>query len=289
MTNETIPARTGFPPGLFIIGAQKAGTTYLANLLSQHPSISICRMKEPDFFSRGWDKGPDWYRAMFNGTEGRVLLDASTSYSAAPLAKYGDDPAAATGAGYHGVPARIKRLAPDARFIYLMRDPVTRTYSSYWHAVRAGYEKRPLRQAIAENSVYLRQSDYQAQLQVYLEHFPPDRFLPLVFENFRSTPDDTAQVCFRFVGLEPHPVVLESGRNESFVYRPGFGVLNGLLRSINRFVPQAIKDAARPVLTRRVPPMTDADRGFLAGFFVEPNQLLGEQWGVDTGKWTRPA
>lgn len=49
---ETRSLTMPFPPEVFLIGAQKAGTTTLAYLLSQHPNICVAKNKEPHFFLR---------------------------------------------------------------------------------------------------------------------------------------------------------------------------------------------------------------------------------------------
>ena len=69
-------------PNFLMIGAAKAGTTFLAGLLAQHPQIAISNPKEPKFFSTYWNHGWDWYRNCFVDAAGRdVLGDASTQYS----------------------------------------------------------------------------------------------------------------------------------------------------------------------------------------------------------------
>lgn len=42
--------------GFIVIGAQKCGTTSLAEILMSHPNIAFCKKKEPHYFS----KNPDW-------------------------------------------------------------------------------------------------------------------------------------------------------------------------------------------------------------------------------------
>lgn len=163
----------GFPPKVFLIGAQKAGTTFLANLLNQHPGIVLASPKEPHYFTQYRHHDIDWYRRCFSDeANSKLLLDASPSYSAAPTATrasdinewHEDNP-------YIGAPGRIEEVSPHARFIYLVRDPVARIHSGYWHAVRAGAEPRPFREAIAADSRYRRISDYLAQLNLYLQRF----------------------------------------------------------------------------------------------------------------------
>ena len=76
-----------FPPEVYLIGAQKAGTTTLAYLLSLHPDICVARTKEPHFFTTYLYKGLDWYKSNFANYENSVCLDASTTYSMAPLSE----------------------------------------------------------------------------------------------------------------------------------------------------------------------------------------------------------
>ena len=81
-----------FQANIFLIGAQKAGTTTLADLLNQHPLIHLSSPKEPNYYSQHFDKGAGWYRECFAGaTDGSMLLDASVSYSTRPTdaAKWG--------------------------------------------------------------------------------------------------------------------------------------------------------------------------------------------------------
>ncbi len=110
-----------FPPRLYLIGAQKAGTTTLAFLLDQHPDIALSDPKEPGYFVDPDAKGLEWYRGCFPAKLPAMLLDASTGYTMMAAQSGADD----------SVPLRIKAAAPDARFIYVLRDPVDRTISAY--------------------------------------------------------------------------------------------------------------------------------------------------------------
>ena len=74
-----------FPPEVYLIGAQKAGTTTLAYLLAQHPDICIAKNKEPHYFTGNSAKSLTWYEKQFPNHENTLCIDASTSYSFAPL------------------------------------------------------------------------------------------------------------------------------------------------------------------------------------------------------------
>ena len=210
--NKVTNPLAGFPPAAYLIGAQKAGTTSLAAVLSTHPTLALSQPKEPHFYTREWNKGLDWYRSKFPRKPGVVLLDASTSYSMAPLH-------AGSASLMNQVPERIHSMRPDARFIYLVRDPVDRAISSYWHAVRAGYESRPLAECIEGSSFYLCGSYYNFQLEHFLRHFALERFLVISTREFATRPQDTVARCWRFLDLDPAlaPEPAVERRNESYV------------------------------------------------------------------------
>ena len=262
-----------FPPEAFLIGAQKAGTTYLANLLAQHPDVCLAHPKEPDFFTQNRDKGLDWYRQRFAEPNATVLLDASTSYTACPLQAH-DPPELIRSSRFSGVPQRIREVSPDARFVYLLRDPVARTYSAYWHEVRAGNEARPFREAIEADGYYLRVSDYRGQLTHYLEYFARESLLLLRFEDLVREPLAVARRTLEFLGVDAGPELRVSvGANRSFTYGPGIAGLNralsplggiaGVVKRSRRVIPSAVFRAAGKMITRKIPEIREEDRRFI--------------------------
>ena len=119
-----------------LIGAAKSGTTTLANLLSEHPDVSLAFGKEPGFFSRNkglfeggppdapvpsgkYELGVDWYMDQFDKDVAKVRCDASTLYMYSPDS-----------------PALLRRHAPRAHVVAVVRDPVQRTISHLAHEMR---------------------------------------------------------------------------------------------------------------------------------------------------------
>ncbi len=109
--------------GAFLLGAPKSGTTWLANVLEQHPGICISNPKEPNevathrgTFGRNVGE-PDWerYAGCFRG-EG-LKMDCSVHALACPVA-----------------PSRISKHWPKARFVVCLREPRRRTIS-HWGMV----------------------------------------------------------------------------------------------------------------------------------------------------------
>jgi hypothetical protein len=163
-------------PDFVIIGAMKSATSTLYHWLAQQPEVFMASPKETNFFARDWDRGLDWYRSCFEGAEpGQLLGEASVMYTSPEHA----DASA----------ARMKSVLPDARAIYVIREPVERIRSHYRHEVQRHREVRPLLDAIGEpDNSYLANSMYFARLEPYIRHFAPDRLLVVRFEDVIRQP-----------------------------------------------------------------------------------------------------
>jgi hypothetical protein len=188
-------------PTFFIVGAAKAGTTSLHFYLDQHPQIQMSEPKEPHFFA-GAENGIPFppervealgaYEALFDpGFE--VRGEASPSYTNFPRRQ--------------GVPERIGELVPEAKFIYLVRDPVERTVSHYRHSVAAGKEQRPLSDAIAElgddpYSYLACHSLYGRQLELYLRRFSAEQMMVIDQVQLLEDRDETLRRVFSFLAVD---------------------------------------------------------------------------------------
>ena len=243
-------------------------------LLDQHPGITLSNPKEPDFFTNNWDKGLDWYRRCFARLDG-VLLDASTSYSMGQTARSAEP---ACDARAVVVSQRIHQLRPDAKFIYMVRDPADRTFSAYWHDVRERGEKRSLRDLIGMDPAYLEPSCYFAQISRYLGYFDLSRFLLLRFEEFVRDPIAHARRCAEFLGVAPFTFAPERARNESFRYSAlgrvirdtvGLQWSKRLSTSFRTALPEPVYHSLKRVVARPLPRLSEEDRAWLTGLFEE--------------------
>ncbi len=281
-----------FPPEAYIIGAQRAGTTTLAFLLDQHPMIVLSVPKEPQFYTVNWERGLEWYRSRFAVTNETLLLDASTSYTMAPT-----DPTEATAASAPrwgcSAPARIHDVRPDAKFIYVLRDPVERIYSAYWRRVSTGAERRPFRRAIAERPVYLATSKYFSQISLYLDHFDLHDFLFIDFRDLTRDPVSVAQTCLRFLAIEPagFPFELDRPKNRAFRYNPlGLAVqaalgserrIKTLAAAVTRLAPPPTHRLLKKIISKEIPAISDEDRAFLGELFKSENEKLNKLVGIE--------
>ncbi|MBE9190538.1 sulfotransferase [Gloeocapsopsis crepidinum LEGE 06123] len=191
-------------PNLFVIGAMKAGTSSLHNYLNNHPQIFMCSPKEPMFFSNhsNWEKGEQEYLKLFENAGDALLVgESSTNYSKAPY--------------YSGVPELIAQFNPDARFIYIMRDPIERTISHYWFHVSYFKERRDIVTAIQQQPHYLEVSDYAMQLKLYFDAFGKERVATLTLEDLKKDATKEMQKLFAWLGVDSSfvPQNLEERKN----------------------------------------------------------------------------
>ncbi|MFL6240957.1 MAG: sulfotransferase family protein [Actinomycetes bacterium] len=179
-------------PTFLIIGAQKAATTSLWSAIRRHEQVYCPPNKEPRFFSPGapMDRGKEWYASLFAAAGDAVAIgEASTTYTWYPL---------------HGhVPERILAMLPDARFVYVLRDPVERMRSAYLHAVSLGVETFHIGRALLWQSQYLYPSMYAMQIEQYLQYVDRSRLLLVSTRDFRKNRDETLRRVFTFIGVHP--------------------------------------------------------------------------------------
>lgn len=204
-----------FSANAFLIGAQKSGTTWLASLLQQSPDICVSDPKEPQFFTRQFDRGEAFYRSCFARPDAPVRLDASTTYSFLRPARAMHIPDAP--GLLDPVPQRIAEWAPDARFIYVLRDPVSRMVSAYRHGMRMQpVPKGPvsLLDCLREDPMLELISRYGDQIERYLEVFPRERFLFVDFRDLTANPALVVRRVCDFLGAAQPALQLDAAEED---------------------------------------------------------------------------
>ena len=195
--NRKVPLKVDF----FCIGAPRSGTTWLYHCLNEHPRITLSKYKEPNFFARKlgpfdsqefqrFMKDWNWYASLFDHKRnGDIIGEFSINL-------------------LHNIPEApilISKHFPEAKFIVILREPVARTYSHYWHDKR--YQRNPrvpgtFEEAL-ENPDLLFQSTYYDQLKVWLGFFPKVRFYFILDFELKSDPLSILRSLSIFLGVEP--------------------------------------------------------------------------------------
>lgn len=182
----------GTLPNLVIIGAMKSGTTSLHYYLNLHPQISMSREKELDFFirQRNWHKGVGWYKSHFVG-KAQIRGESSPNYTMYPF--------------FDGVAERMHSTIPDARLIYIVRDPIKRIISQYIHNYTDRRDHRTLDEAVRHFSnanPYIIRSKYFMQLEEYFKYFPGGNILVVTAEDLYEQRTKTLQEIFNFLDVD---------------------------------------------------------------------------------------
>jgi hypothetical protein len=229
-------------PDFIIIGAQKCGTTSLYNYLIQHPRMKPGYKKEVHFFDNPdhFRKGIPWYRAHFPLTRhpaSGIRNQASSTRNQASGIKHHASSTRnqASGITHHAsrithhasitgeatpsylchpdVPGRMREIIPHAKFIVLLRNPVDRAYSHYYHRVKHGTETLPFEMAVRKNqeifSSYLARGVYADQLKRWMDIFPREQFLILSSEDFFKNPQEILPKVTEFLNLPDWEIPLK--------------------------------------------------------------------------------
>lgn len=238
-------------PNFFVLGAAKAGTTTVYDVLKAHPDVFLTYVKEPQFFSNDtlYAAGFEAYLdEHFRGSERFAARGEATPHYLC----------------FEKVARRIALHVPDQnqRFIVVLRDPVRRAWSLYWNMVSEGVEPLDFESALAQESeriddaqlqsagslryAYFSSGLYARQLEAYLRHFDISKFHFVWFEDLVTDPAGALTDVCRFLGVAAD-VHLETGRRSNAANRPRSAWLHRLVRQ-----PNALKSLIKPLIPPRL-------------------------------------
>ena len=184
-----------------LIGAQKAGSTFLHQAILHHPELRMPVGEVPVFERPTYSPGAlVWLDGLFSRTPGGAVRGIKRpDYLGRPE-----------------TPALLHRHAPDARLLAVLREPVSRTISAYYHYMRRGHlpplppdEGIPqlVEGAFAEAWPraweVLAFSRYGECLDRYLELFPPEQLCLLVQEEVIRDPSAAIRRIYGHLGVDP--------------------------------------------------------------------------------------
>jgi len=195
-------------PNFLIIGAQKAATSWLHEMLSQHPEVYMPKRKELEAFSYMTDE-QEWSERYlltlvehFSGVKDEKMVgEATPSYfwNANVHPEWMKRPA-----GFNSdIPETVlSTLGPDVKLILSLRDPVDRAVSAYFHHLAWGAVSPT--QSLVEAGDYngiVHMGFYHAHLQEWLKYFPMENILVLGYERAMAEPVRTLDRVYEFLGI----------------------------------------------------------------------------------------
>ena len=176
------------------VGAQRSGTTWWFGLIAEHPGAHAAR-NEQHFFDRFAERP---FEASDAAAYGARFPRPARAVTGEWTPRYMHD---------FWTPALLRRAAPDAKLVVLLRDPWARYLSGVAHEVRAlrrelRFGKRVyLNATIADDA--LDRSLYARQLARLFEHFERSRVLVLQYERCCAEPETELRRTCEFLGLDP--------------------------------------------------------------------------------------
>lgn len=203
-------------PHFIGIGAQKCASSWLYDILADHPDVCVSEQKELDFFSYRYENGYRWYEQHFD-----LNLDASIAGEISP-------------SYFHeaSVPQRLSVYRPDARILVSLRDPVERALSQHRHMVRIGMVDGPdlsFESALQTNPSYLEQGFYAAHLSRWLARFPREQMHILLMDDIRQDAAAAAREVYRFLGISSAHCSMAVGQKSNPSYALRSRAVNGVV------------------------------------------------------------
>lgn len=298
-------------PDFLIIGAAKAGTTALFDILRDHPAIYLPEVKEPHHFAFRDERpnlvAPDGRYVRIND---RAVSDRD-EYRALFASKGADQIAGEASVStlfYGRAAAAVAETNPAMKLIAVLRSPADRAYSSFNHARRWGLETEPdfdraldLEPARIEAECpllmrYVAGGRYAQLLQPFYDRFDPNQIHLIRYEDYRSDVRRTLGELLRFLGVDP-TVELDVAKtsNVGAVPTPGnrlhaFLTADSALHRVGRrIVPLAARERLLPPIKARLfgrpEPLDPLIRQRIVTETAEDVTRLHELTGLDCLHW----
>jgi hypothetical protein len=276
-------------PNLFVVGAQKAGTTSLYHYLRQHPEVFMPEVKAPNYFTRlatgeATADEEDAYLEHFAGADGLPVRGEASQYM------------------HHPETADlIHERVPDARILVSLRDPMQRAYSHYWRQVAAGHEEEPFPDAVRreaqaleasrERRGYLDRSLYAEAVERYRSTFGAGSVRVQLLDDLKRDPRGMLREVFEFLEVDPGPAEeIDLSRRNTFRGTPYGGVVEtvrthpAVKRVARAVLPQGVRDwlGNRVLLSgEEKPPLPGEAKSLLVEVFEPDLRRLEEVLGRD--------
>jgi len=194
-------------PNFFIIGASKCGTTSLWHMLNKHSNVFMSTPKEPWFFSfSDYKQKMDWYHSLFDKVKNeKIIGEASPIYSETTLIPK--------------IPQRIYNYNPNAKILYIVREPIDRLKSVWRQTLSSGhwYQQvyknytdvevplmpKSFEKAVFEYPPFIEACKYWTHLNNYRKYFKDENILLLFFEDLKSDPKKNYHKICDFLTIKP--------------------------------------------------------------------------------------
>jgi hypothetical protein len=174
-------------PNFLYVGPDKAGSSWLHEMLLKHPDVYLSPAKDLYFFDRYYERGTDWYASRFRGARTEEIVgEVCQDYLFHPEAA-----------------ARIHETLGPIRIMVSLRDPVERAWSSYLYMRKHGIGPETFAEALCSRPELLDHGRYATALDRFLELFPRQMVHVALFDNLTVDPQGFMDAVTDFLDLQP--------------------------------------------------------------------------------------
>lgn len=174
------------------IGAQKAGTTWLYEMLKLHTQVRFPDIgKEVHFWDAHYSKGIGWYKALFDKGDQWKHGEITPAYAILPRERIRE----------------LYSLYPKVRIFYIVRDPMERAWSSALMALARA--EMQLEEASDQwfidhfhSQGSLMRGDYEVCLRNWLSVYPQEQLMVLRYEDIAARPRELLFELAHHIGLD---------------------------------------------------------------------------------------
>ena len=172
---------------VFAVGPQRTASSWLDRALRAQPHLCLpTNVKETFFFDCYYDRGWQWYFSHFGDSpEGTLLAEVGSTYFESAEAK-----------------ERIRTMNSKALIIIMVRNPITRSFSSFRHEYTKGRTSGHFFEAIATSPRIVDAGRYSVLAPGWEESFGRAQVCYLVQEDIEADPERELDNIFNFLGLK---------------------------------------------------------------------------------------
>lgn len=215
-TLEAATTRRAKKPNFLYIGMPKAGSTWIFEMLRQHPDVYVPPAKDIKYFDDNYHRGGDWYLKFFEGAKGETAIgELSHDYYAVPEAA-----------------ERIHRDLPDVKLICCLREPGDFAASAFRYARMHSLEGTENLEAYTEHLRLNGYLQYLENLERFFHRFPETNIKVIFYENIKDDPAGTLAELYRFLGVREDMLPPDCGRRINATRQPRSMTLTRLAYSI---------------------------------------------------------
>lgn len=266
-------------PNFLVIGAPRAGTTWIDTNLRKHPEVFLPSKKELHFFDRHYDRGLAYYESFFTYYNQQPAVGEST-----PDYMHGQY-------SNNDIPTLIHKHLPDIRLIASLRNPIDRAYSRFLNGVAKRDRNTSLsfEEKLIDRPEFISEGLYFEHLQKFLKYFSRENMLFLIYDDLVTDEANFMREIYKFLEIRTdvaNPVKdvnINSAAGKKNLAKSQ--ALWFLSRGLSRARFHVLSDRLRRINSVEIPPMPIESKLKLLDIYREHNLRLQDLVDRDLTHW----